>query len=264
MEQNDPALQRFTGFADVYDRYRPSPPSSIADILCRLAFSPFPDRVVDLGCGTGLSTRYWAGKAKEVIGIDPTPDMLRQAKQIETAANIAYRQGTSDDTGLPDQSVDIITCSQSLHWMDPFSTFQEAHRILRSGGIFAAYDYDWPPHTLSWKVSSAYDDCMRRVIEYEKDREVPHQWAKSGHLERMRNSGCFRYATEMVVHHHELGNADRIVGVLLSQGSVAGLLKRGIPEEALGIDRLRTVAQNELGDSLQTWYWCSRLRLGVV
>ena len=264
MEQNDPAVQRFSGFADVYDRYRPNPPAVIADILCRLAQMPVPGLVVDLGCGTGLSTRYWAGKAQKVIGIDPTPDMLQQARQIETAAHITYQQGTSNTTGLPEHSVDIVTCSQSLHWMEPGSTFQEARRILRPGGVFAAFDYDWPPHTLSWQVALAYDECMRRVSELEKGRRVPNQWAKSSHLQRMRESGCFRYTTEMVIHHTEPGNAARIVGVLLSQGSVAGLLKSGISEQALGIDWLRETAQRELGDSLQTWYWSSRMRLGVA
>jgi len=263
-DQNDPTIQRFTGFADVYDRFRPGVPAAVAEILCRFAEVSLPDLVVDLGCGTGLSTRYWANKAARVIGIDTTPDMLEQARQVETLATITYQQGRSDATGLPDHSADIITCGQSLHWMEPGSTFQEAQRVLRPGGVFAAFDYDWPPHSLSWQVSKAYDECMQRVKQLEKDRQVPSQWPKASHLQRMRESGCFRYTCEMVLHHTEPGNAERMVGVLLSQGSVAGLLKSGITEQALGIDALRRTAQRELGDSLKTWYWSSRMRLGVV
>lgn len=264
MEQKDPAVQRFSGFADVYDRYRPNPPAVMADILCRFAQVTLPSLVVDLGCGTGLSTRYWTGKAKKVTGIDPTPDMLLQARQVETAAHISYQQGRSDATGLPDGCADIVTCSQSLHWMEPGSTFREVQRILRPGGVFAAFDYDWPPHTLSWQVAQAYDSCMLRVKDLEKVRSVPAQWAKSSHLQRMQESGCFRYTTELVIHHTEMGNAERIVGVLLSQGSVAGLLKSGITEQALGIDELRRTAQRELGDRLQAWYWSSRVRLAIA
>jgi len=264
IDQNDPTVQRFSGFADVYDRYRPSPPAAIAEILCRLAKTSLPALVVDLGCGTGLSTRYWADKAQQVIGIDPTPDMLQQARQTAAPPHLTFRQGTSDATGLAEHSADIVTCSQSLHWMDPWLTFREVQRILRPGGVFAAFDYDWPPHTLSWEVALAYDDCMRRVTELEKDRRVPSQWAKSSHLQRMRESGCFRYTAEMVIHHTELGNAERILGVLLSQGSVAGLLRSGVTEQTLGIDQLRACAQRELGDRPQTWYWSSRVRLGVA
>jgi len=45
-------------------------------------------------------------------------------------------------TDLPDGCADIVTCSQSLHWMVPESTFAEVARILRPGGVFATYDYD--------------------------------------------------------------------------------------------------------------------------
>jgi ubiquinone/menaquinone biosynthesis C-methylase UbiE len=264
MNPKDLSVQRFTGFAEVYDRYRPGPPAAMAEILCRLAQRSLPDLVVDLGCGTGLSTRFWSGKARQVIGIDPTPDMLEQARRIATGPEVSYRQGFSHATGLPDQSTDIVTCSQALHWMEPGPTFQEVRRILRPGGVFAAFDFDWPPHTLSWQVSQAYEACMRRVSEAEKGKEVARQWPKSGHLQRMVESGCFRYTTEMVIHSNEAGNAERIVGVLLSQGSVAGLLRKDYSEQDLGIDRLRQVAQRELGDDPQTWYFSSRVRLGVV
>jgi hypothetical protein len=44
------------GFADVYDRYRPSPPGQVLDILTVVAGVERPSLVVDLGCGTGLAT----------------------------------------------------------------------------------------------------------------------------------------------------------------------------------------------------------------
>ena len=46
-------IERFSGFADVYDHYRPAPPAILGDILTQLAQMPFPQLVVDLGCGGG-------------------------------------------------------------------------------------------------------------------------------------------------------------------------------------------------------------------
>ena len=37
-----------------------------------------------------------------------------------------------------------MTCAQSLHHVEPEGTLAEIGRILRVGGVFAAYDYDWP------------------------------------------------------------------------------------------------------------------------
>jgi ubiquinone biosynthesis protein Coq4 len=80
----------------------------------------------------------------------------------------------------------------------------------------------------------------------------------------MQESGCFRYVKEIGLHHVDQGNAERLVGLLLSQAEVMTMLKDGYSEEQLGIDRLRRIAQETLGEALQPWYWSSRLRFGIV
>jgi len=260
-------VERFSGFADLYDKYRPEPPAVLAPLLLQLARTTYPERVVDLGCGTGLSTRYWADRAGEVIGIEPAPDMRRRAEAATSAPNVFYREGFSHQTGLPDHCACIVTCSQSLHWMEPQATFQEAARILVPGGVFAAYDCDWPPTTSAWEVEAAYRACMQRVDEIEKTikTDTPvRRWEKKDHLARMQTSGCFRYTKEIVVHHVDAGNAERLVGLVFTQGGVMTLLKRGLTEEQLGIDRFRAQAEQALGSEYRTWYWSSRLRVGIV
>jgi hypothetical protein len=49
-----PTVKRFSGFADLYDSYRPAPPPALADVLCLLAGVKRPALVVDLGSGAGL------------------------------------------------------------------------------------------------------------------------------------------------------------------------------------------------------------------
>src|SRR5204862_107174 len=70
---------------------------------------------------------------------------------------------------LPDGCADVVTCSQSLHWMDPEPTFAEVARILRSGGVFAAYDCDWPP-TVHWEAEVAYQETIRRAEAIGRER----------------------------------------------------------------------------------------------
>lgn len=259
-------IERFTGFADHYDDYRPTPPAILAKLLTDLLGDECPSLVVDIGCGTGLSTRYWTDKARRVIGVEPTAAMRTQA-EARPAPNLSYREGFSHATGLEAGCAQIVTASQSLHWMEPGGTFHEVSRILEPGGIFAAYDYDWPPVTGLWEVDQAYAACMSSVEELEKTHGIDRQirrWSKAGHLQRMRESGCFRYCREVVLHHQDRGNASRLLGLILSQGSVRSLLKLGLPEEELGLVSLREIATNRLGSSDRDWIWSSRLRLGVV
>jgi ubiquinone/menaquinone biosynthesis C-methylase UbiE len=261
-------IERFSGFADQYDKYRPAPPAMLAEVLSQIAGVSRPHLVVDLGSGTGLSTRYWGDKADEIIGVEPSEDMRHQAEKMTTAKNISYREGLSHRTGLPAECADIVICAQALHWMEPQSTFEEAKRILRPGGVFASCDYDWPPTTSNWEADLAYAECWDHVDRVEEEFQsqllVVKHWEKKLHLSRMEASGCFRFTKEIVMHHIDNGNADRFVGLLLSQGSVMSLIKLGVSEDKLGITSLREAAKQMLGSDQRPWYWSSRIRYGVV
>jgi SAM-dependent methyltransferase len=259
-------ILRFSGFADDYNAYRPPPPAVLKRILLNLAQVPRAKLVIDLGSGTGLSTEYWSDAAEAVIGIEPNDDMRTKAASVRKSANVAYRKGLSSETGAVEASADIVTCSQALHWMEPEPTFKEVSRILRSGGVFAAYDYDWPPTTGAWEADLEYEAFTARISEIEERQvaENPVQkWAKDQHLARMEKSLRFRYTKEILVHDVQQGTADRFAGLLLSQGSVQSLLKSGHSESELGIDRFRARCRELLGETQREWYWSSRVRIGV-
>lgn len=260
-------VDRFAGFVDVYDAFRPCPPLALLEILTHFAQAPQPALVVDLGSGTGISTAIWAARATEVVGVEPSADMRRQAeaRAAGDAGNVRYLSGFANATGLPDDCADIVTCSQSLHWMEPVSTFAEVARVLRPGGVFAAYDCDLPP-TLNWEIEQAHQTfaAQKRVAEQTHgfSRDV-RAWDKHRHLERMRASGEFRITKEVVLHNVEQGGAERLVGLELSQGGVATLLKNGVSEEEIGITALRETIQRLLGDAIVPLYFSYRVRLGV-
>ncbi|SDR89298.1 class I SAM-dependent methyltransferase [Opitutus sp. GAS368] len=262
-----PNLARFTGFADLYNRHRASPPAVLAELLARFSGMSRPALVIDLGCGTGLSTRYWADHAERVTGIEPTPDMIRQAATVTRARNVSYHAGYSHATGLRARCAQIACCMQALHWMEPTATFAEVNRILVRGGVFAACDYDWPPATGSWEADAAFESCWRTARELGRELQVEaglQRWDKAGHLARMEASGCFRYVKEIAVHHIDRGNADRLTGLLLSQGFVQSLLKKGVTEAALGIPALRQIAGQNLGEAPRPFLWSARVRVGVT
>ena len=263
----DANLRRFSGFADVYDRYRPRPPAALASVLCRWAQTERPALVVDLGSGTGTSTRYWARRAGRVVGVEPSADMRRQAAAATTAGNVSFIDGLSHATNLPDNSADVVTCSQSLHWMLPRPTFAEAARILRPGGVFAAYDYDWPPIMPRWEAEAAY----RRFQHGLRDLDARHAGHdglvhvdKAGHLARMGASGQFRYVREFMLHARDTGSRERLIGLAHSLGSVQSLLKAGLSPAEIGIEWLREELAAVMADGEEVWYWISRVRVGVV
>jgi ubiquinone/menaquinone biosynthesis C-methylase UbiE len=250
-----------------YDAYRPQAPAVLVDILTQLIQESNPGLVVDIGCGTGLSTFLWAEHARQVIGIEPNDDMRQQAEAKSIgldAKNVQFRAGFSTQTGLPDDCADIVTCSQSLHWMEPSPTFVEIARILRPGGIFAAYDYDWPP-TIHWEIEVAYNALgkkVNKIIDKLGSEEGVQYWSKEQHLERIRTSGCFRYVKELVIHNVEMGNAERFLG-LVSSNRIGRLLQQGANEDNLDFESFKATVRKVLSDEPVPWYFSYRVRLGV-
>ena len=250
------------GFASTYDRFRPRPPGELLELLSRYARSPRPALVVDLGCGTALSTRAWAGVAERAIGIEPNAAMLAVA---EPADGVEFREAFASVTGLEDACADVVTCSQSLHWMEPDPVFAEAARILGAGGVFAAYDYDWPP-VVDPEVDEAFVGYQERRWSARSARGIKRgvdRWPKREHLERMRGSGRFRFCRELLLHSVEEGDAERVVGFARSLGLPVADGTDDALERELDVDQLEEVARRVLGDRTVPFVFGYRVRVGV-
>jgi SAM-dependent methyltransferase len=256
---------RRDGFADHYNAFRPKPPPVLLDALTRYAGGPPLRCVVDLGSGTGLSTRAWAALAGEVVGVEANEAMRAVAERETEDANVRYVAGFASETGLPDGEADLVTCSQSFHWMEPEPTLAEAARLLRPGGVFAAYDYDTPP-LVHPEVDAAFTEHLARRRRLRDEHRVEAGWTrtpKAGHLERIRQSGHFGFAREAVFHDEADVDADDVIGFAHSLGLVPELRALGVTEEELGLTRLAEVTRRVLGAGRARWTIGYRVRLGV-
>jgi SAM-dependent methyltransferase len=131
MAEAQERARSFGAVAAEYDRLRPQAPDEAVDWLvpdgCRTA--------VDLGAGTGLLTRKLAGRAGEVIAVEPDPRM--RAVLAERSPGVRVVEGTGEAIPLPDASADGVFVSSAWHWMDPELAVPEIARVLRAGGRFA-------------------------------------------------------------------------------------------------------------------------------
>jgi SAM-dependent methyltransferase len=253
------------GFADFYDANRPRPPELLLDALARYTGGGPLELVVDLGSGTGLSARAWAARAVEVVGIEPNQSMLSVALARTSEANVRYVAAFADETGLPDESVDLVTCSQSFHWMNRAPVLSEAARVLRPGGVFAAYDYDMPP-LVHPEVDAAFRDHLDLRRRSRDGHEVEAGWTrtpKASHLDAIKESGHFRFTREAVFHDTADVDAERVIGLARSLGLVPELLALGVSEDELGLTALEETTHRVLGDGSVRWVLGYRVRLGV-
>jgi SAM-dependent methyltransferase len=253
------------GFADVYDRYRPEPPPEVLGMLTTVAAIDRPHLVVDLGSGTGLATRAWAGRAEEVVGVEPNPRMIERARSATDEPNVRYVEAYAAETGLPAGEADLVTCWQAFHWMEPQPVLAEAARLLRTGGVFAACDYDVPPF-----VEPEVDDAFTALIRARRDaRETlslpagASSWPKARHLDEIRSSERFRHVRELLAAGRRETDAARTIGLAESIGGPRELFEGQAPEVETTFERLRETASRVLGDRTWPQFVCYRIRLGI-
>jgi ubiquinone/menaquinone biosynthesis C-methylase UbiE len=269
MEAMDANSDVFSNVAEFYDTYRPSPPAVLPGLLAQLAQVAIPSLVIDFGSGTGLSTVMWEERAKAVIGIEPNHDMLQVARRRITSLpsnhTLSFQQGVASQTGLPDECADIVTCSQSFHWMEPQSTLAEIARILRPGGVFAAYDHQWPP-TLGWQAERAYETFNDHAWALKGQRGLEqdlHIWLQNRHLPQLQESGHFRYVKELWLHQQETGNADRFIGLALTNGVIQYLQNGLLSEDEIGLASFKQEIQKAIGSEPTPWYFSYHVRIGI-
>lgn len=141
---------RFLGRANVYATARPTYPQALGEWLEAEGLLAGP--VADIGAGTGLFTRLLLTHGASFPGfrvdaVEPNSEM-RQLLEQALAPQIAHgeltvRNGTSEATVLPDNSVSLVTAAQAAHWFAPVPTVQEFRRILNPGGRVLLVWNDW-------------------------------------------------------------------------------------------------------------------------
>ena len=280
------AVARFAELAPRYDAARPLAPAELAEVLMQWSGRVEPD-VVDVGAGTGLSTVFWVGRARTVTAVEPG-DRMRAVALGRLGLNpdrpagvlassgpagggaepatarptaVTVMPGSAEATGLPGECADIVTASQAMHWFDAARALPEIARILRPGGVFAAYDYDWPP-CIDRETDEVYGAFDRKTTELEIARGTRPPHAGKQHLDTIAGSGLFRYAREIALHSRDSGDAQRITDLAATQGGAAALLAAGVTEDELGLTALREVAARRVAGP-RTWWWTYRVRIAV-
>ncbi|HEX9896203.1 MAG TPA: class I SAM-dependent methyltransferase [Dehalococcoidales bacterium] len=136
----------FKGTAWYYARYRANYP----DIFFEMVKDKFEldrnDRVLDLGCGTGQIAIPISRFVKEVVAMDPEPEMLAEGKIFAKKykiKNIKWVEGGSED--LADMSTELgkfklIVIGTAFHWMDREKTLDILYDMTEDGGGIVVVD----------------------------------------------------------------------------------------------------------------------------
>jgi len=127
----------FSGHAEDYSTFRPHYPDELFFHLSHLTKNH--DRAWDCATGTGQAAVQLAKYYKKVIATDASDNQVRQAVELK---NVTYAAAPAEHSGIEDQSIDLITVAQALHWFDLDAFAKEVERVLVDQGVLAVWTYN--------------------------------------------------------------------------------------------------------------------------
>lgn len=151
--------EKFTGKADVYDRYRPSYPAELIQWLWEKTQA---ETVADIGAGTGIFTKCLSAKPWEITAVEPNADMLEKLRK--NLSGIEIVNAPAEDTGMPSVSVDLVTAAQAFHWFDKKKFAAECKRIFTPNGRLAVI---WNTRTETDMQKERNEIFLRNAGQYD-------------------------------------------------------------------------------------------------
>ena len=130
-----------------YSKWRPNYPDRFFEALRLFSVGHRGQRILDLGTGVGFLALRFAQSGAEVTGIDISPEQIEEAIRRAQSLSVSaeFRVARAEKTGLPSNSYDVITASQSWLYFDKSQAIPEVHRLLKPDGVLVTSRFGWLP-----------------------------------------------------------------------------------------------------------------------
>ena len=105
-------------------------------------------RVLEIGIGSGLNLPLYPSAVEQVIGVDPSPGLLRLAAEASRRSSLEVQliEGTAENLRMEDGSIDCAVVSWTLcSVVDPNRALAEIRRVLKPVGVFSFVEHGLAP-----------------------------------------------------------------------------------------------------------------------
>ena len=150
LQDRSTARRWYTAVSPFYDAFVAEtfwPTRLQRQFLDRLGLSP-ADRVLDIGCGTGVTTRAVSERAASVVGVDHSQSQLTRATR--KGLDAALVRADAESLPFPDDAFDaVVSVGTIIYLPDPVAALDEARRVTRPNGRILVAGFN-RTHFPSW------------------------------------------------------------------------------------------------------------------
>ena len=137
-------LDQFTRQADPFAQRHGYQNDPLLDLMADCAEVGSGDTVLDVACGPGIISCFFARRARHVTGIDFVPAMLERARRYQAEqhlTNLTWQLGSSTDLPFREATFDcVITRFSFHHFLDPAAALREMKRVAKPNGVVLVCD----------------------------------------------------------------------------------------------------------------------------
>jgi ubiquinone/menaquinone biosynthesis C-methylase UbiE len=113
-------------------------------------------QVLEIGIGSGLNLPFYGHGVKRVLGIDPSPELIRLAEKAAGKANfpVEFLIQSAEEIPVEDDSIDTAVTTWTLCTIpDPVKALREVRRVLKPDGrlIFVEHGLAPEPNVVAWQ-----------------------------------------------------------------------------------------------------------------
>jgi SAM-dependent methyltransferase len=151
------AESRFARTAERIAALQDSRAAELADAVRSFVPLQGDERALDVGCGAGALALALAPRVREVIGVDPVPELLQLAR-TRAPANASFVEADGTALPFPDASFDLGGTLRTLHHVSrPEVVLAELVRVVRPGGAVLVVDQLAPVDPLEALVVDRFE-----------------------------------------------------------------------------------------------------------
>lgn len=225
IESKNLDTELYKGTHEYYMQYRPNVPKEVIDIVIEHFDIKLSDRILDIGCGTGQVPLVMNSRCKEMVCLDPDPEMIKIAKKVtkNSQTKMIWINSRAEELGKLKREIGVFKIamfSRSFHWIDQDQVLKDINTLIdKDGGVAIFSDRSL------WTGQEDWQQVVKKIVQKylgEKRRAGKNMFKESGERwEDIVGRSPFSFIKTQSVVIVRYWNTESILGYLFSTSFAA-------------------------------------------